>query len=155
MKPEETWGEGTLIFAPILRKGIVHGLLNRLLPQLNIDLPLEVIKAHKRVPHLSKSQVNKETVQCVEEWLKDQPFEDDFHQSIGKLIKFLCNNKEKELMMVTIHENVFPGESPTTVCDILHRLQKADIVTYKLVGERRRRRWIVSDLCSNNYYLIV
>jgi hypothetical protein len=155
MKKTDTWGQGTLMFAPIKRSGMNAGLLNRLLPQLDETLPLDAIKAERNVVGLSKTEINEETMQCVGEWLTLLSKVDKEDKFIFQLVKYLTGHSQEHLEFKTICKQVFPGVSAFPAGEAIHRVKAAKLLLYKMVGLKRSRRWIVSNLCSHKNFIIV
>lgn len=154
MKEEVTWGQGTLIFAPIRRKGSNEGLLNRLLPQLAENLPLDTINAERNLEGLSKAEINQQTMSTVKKWLNFYSKTDEEDAFIVKLLKYLTAHSQEHLEFKTIMKEVFPSMSEYPATTTIHRMQAADLLVYKMVGLKRKRRWIVSDLCSYKTIII-
>lgn len=154
LKDSETWGKGTLIFVPLKRRGLNSGLLNRLLPKLNLSLRIKPIAADKNMKGFSKNIVNNKTISRIKEWLNDCYYEKDYDEGIIKLIKYIVKNPEVDHEFRIIHETLFKGDNPNTVTSYLHRLREANLLTGKQIGIQRTHRWIVSDLCQVTNYVI-
>lgn len=153
MQQSDTWGKGTLMFVPLKRNGLNSGLLNRLLPLLDLKLPVDTIVAEKKKKGLSKTEVNSQTVECVKEWLQDVIYEDDLDKWIYELVKYLVKSSDTCHEFEKIHEKVFRKETNRTATAYMHRLREVGLLKYKLVGLQRVRRWIVSDLCRQKNFL--
>lgn len=154
MKESDTWGSGALIFAPIRRKGLNEGLLNRLLPKLDLGLRVDAISADKYLEGFSKNEVNAHTVKRVKEWLKDRAYEDEFDMGIFKLVKYLVKHHDEDHEFDKIRSDVFHRECLSSVTTNIHRVRAAKLIYQKLVSQKRVRRWIVSDLCRQSNFLI-
>lgn len=155
IREEDTWGIGALMFVPLKRSGLNEGLLNRLLPQLDKNLPVDVIKADRKLDGLSKKDINDEAVHCVKQWIKDRnKVDDEEDQHVYLLLKYLAMNSEKHLEFSTIRDNVFPGDKGMAPANAVHRVQAANLLLYKMVGVKRCRRWIVHTLCNCKNFII-
>lgn len=154
MKQAETWGQGTLMFVPLKRRGLNSGLLNRLLPQLDLELRLDGIPADRNVVGLSKTEVNALTVKSVKEWIKYGGNEAEVDKWIYRLVKYIVQHPDQYHEFRSIADNVFQRESVYSATAYIHQVQEAKLLIYKLVGKERRRRWIVSDLCSLKNFII-
>lgn len=145
IEERETWGEGTLIFVPKERVGLIFGLRNRLLPLLDIDTPVDSIPF--KSTKWNKTAVNAQLVDCVLSWKNITVYEDEVDEYIFKLVKYLVENTDLEHDLKTIHANVFPLTTSRTAAGILRRVEMAGLLKYKMVGLKRLRCWIVSGLC--------
>lgn len=154
LQESECWGEGTLIFVPVRRNGLIFGLKNRLLPLLDIDLPILPISVTKKDSKWKNVAINKETMLCVEEWKNLRTYEDDRDQLILELMQFLVESTVREHSLKTVHEKAFPQETRSTVSRLLRRTSNSGILIYKMVGEKRLRNWIVSDIGNRDCFMI-
>lgn len=155
MNPKDAWGEGTLMFAPIRRSGICEGLLNRLLPVLDIGLKVDRIQATRNVPELSKTKINAKTVATIKEWIKDQPNLGKRYILTYKLVEYIVEHAKEQHKFSTFEIDVLEEkESSIIVSNLLGDLLEAGLLDYKLVGKERHRRWIARDVCIKNTFII-
>lgn len=146
IKTNEAWGQGCLIFAPINKQGMIFGLKNRLLPLLDLNTPIDNFVCSKK-PGWSKEEVNQNTMQGVESWLKFIPY-DETDQDLHELIQLLTTCKERQLLeLSTVAKKKFQNFSVKKLSGMLRKAEKAGLVAYELVGAKRVRRWKVADVC--------
>jgi hypothetical protein len=73
---------------------------------------------------------------------------------IFQLVKYLTGHSQEHLEFKSICKEVFPSVSAFPAGDAIHRVQSAELLMYKMVGLKRSRRWIVSNLCSHKNFIV-
>ena len=156
VKEDDTWGTGTLIFAPVRRYGMIHGLKNRLLPMLEINHPIESIQCTKS-PNWSKQAVNNSTVATVNEWVDATNYIEDCDNDYLKLIHFLIrkrNENDRIHSLKCIQLALYPGYTRNVVGKLLHKAEKKKLLENKMMGVKRCRVWYITNVCDQNNFLI-
>lgn len=146
INPNDAWGKGCLIFGPIHKQGMIYGLKNRLLPLLNENTPIDSFVSTK-MPGWSKEEVNKITMEGVEQWIEFIP-NDDSDGHLYELVKFLTSCKNHRIHEFnTMAKNQFPTLSGRKLSGMLRKAEQSGLVVHELVGAKRVRRWKVSGWC--------
>jgi hypothetical protein len=149
----ETWGTGCLIFAPVCRNGTVYGLKNRLLPQLEPKKPIERSLQRSKMPEWSKAYVTELAVEAIRLWLyleKDLIYEDE-NVSYYNLVLYLSRNDVEEFNKIeNLQNDVFSELGKNELRSLLRRAEKYGLLSYKMVGLKRLRFWVVNKICSCN-----
>jgi hypothetical protein len=157
MPPEETWGTGCLIFAPVRRNGAVHGLKNRFLPKLEPNLPMERSLRCTKMPEWKKVNVNQTTVDAISLWinLDAKILYDELDLEYYKVIKFLSGDDAAvQNKLHTLQFEEFPEIKNEQVRIILRRAEMCGLLQYKMVGFKRHRYWVTNDICSCKNFII-
>jgi hypothetical protein len=157
LKPEDTWGKGCLIFAPVKRNGYVYGLKNRFLPKLEPHMAIEKNLKCTKMPDWSKEQVNTSAVNAVNLWINlDQTLiHDEVDNSYFQLIKYLSRSDVQVVsQLIDFQFTAFPEMSKNQVRDLLRRAEKYGLLNYKMIGLKRLRYWVVNDICFTKNFIV-
>lgn len=169
IKAEETWGKGCIIFAPISRTENVKGLKCRLLPLLDVCTPLEKSVKYKVAVEWSKSKINKLVVGGVMKWLPNIPFFDYLvvgpadknnkcitETNYFKFVTHLSGLRAGDVIeLKDLSKKVFLGAlNYVEVGSLLRTAASQNLVTYKVIGNNRVRRWIVNEICIHKFFVM-
>jgi hypothetical protein len=155
--PEDTWGEGCLIFAPVRRNGAIQGLKNRFLPKLEPNLPIEKSLRCTKMSEWSKAHVNQMAVNSIRLWinLNKNLIYDEVDSEYYKVVKYLSSNDVEVLnKLQDLQFENFPEIRKNQVQILLRRAEKYGLLKYKMIGFKRLRYWVVNDICSTKNFIV-
>jgi hypothetical protein len=158
---DECWGEGLMIFVPFARTQHQQGLKNRFLPLLT-DAKLESFFPGSKRPDWKKETMCDLVVQGVKGWVNHHPH----YPGEGILDRAFCTwasrcevgkkialeeAVEKTRAVWTEQKNANLDATSVTfkteTANTLSRAKSALLFDYKMVGHKRKRRWIPKEDC--------